>query len=141
MWLFGKWRKSYEQQRRALGLTQEEYINQFIIKGKNKFNIGYTAMFRAKCFRCMGNFYDGRADCDIPSCPIYYWMPYREKDPDLNWLFDLPYTRKHRDRCKFDKISREEYIAKYIAKGDVEIEEPEDKDEKIVKVRKVRTLA
>jgi hypothetical protein len=33
----------------------------------------------------MANFVDGRRDCAMPSCPIYYWMPYRKLEPDLSW--------------------------------------------------------
>ena len=32
--------------------------------------------FRAKCCECMGDFVDGRMDCEIPECPIYPFMPY-----------------------------------------------------------------
>ncbi len=32
---------------------------------------------KAKCFDCMGRYQDGRADCRIPACPLYPWMPYR----------------------------------------------------------------
>lgn len=132
MWIFGKWRSTHNKKRLALGLSKEDYINQYIIRPNGKNSLGYTALFRAKCYRCCGDFKDGRVDCEIPSCPIYYWMPYRELEPDLNWLFDLPYTRKHRDRMKFEKLTREEYIEMYIAK---QIEEEE------VKPIKVRTLA
>jgi hypothetical protein len=33
----------------------------------------------AKCSDCMGNYRDGRVDCQCPNCPLYAWMPYREK--------------------------------------------------------------
>lgn len=29
-----------------------------------------------KCFDCMGGYVDGRRDCEIPTCPLYPWMPY-----------------------------------------------------------------
>ncbi len=31
----------------------------------------------AKCFECMGFFADGRADCGMPDCPCYAFMPFR----------------------------------------------------------------
>jgi len=34
----------------------------------------------AKCYECMAEYVDGRKDCGITSCPLYAWMPYREKD-------------------------------------------------------------
>lgn len=32
-----------------------------------------------KCHECCGGYPDGRNDCEIPSCPLYRWMPYRDK--------------------------------------------------------------
>lgn len=31
----------------------------------------------AKCFECCGGYVDGRADCNVTSCPLYPMMPYR----------------------------------------------------------------
>ena len=36
-------------------------------------------MALARCFDCMGYFADGKADCEIPDCPLYPLMPYRKK--------------------------------------------------------------
>ena len=33
----------------------------------------------AKCYECMGNYDGGVEDCKIPFCPLYPWMPYKEK--------------------------------------------------------------
>jgi hypothetical protein len=33
----------------------------------------------AKCCDCMGDYFDGRVDCEISICPLYPFMPYREK--------------------------------------------------------------
>lgn len=33
---------------------------------------------KAKCADCMGNYADGRVDCEIQGCPLYSWMPYRK---------------------------------------------------------------
>ena len=40
---------------------------------------------QAMCKGCMGNYIDGRLDCEITNCPLYFWMPYRENLADLNW--------------------------------------------------------
>jgi hypothetical protein len=34
---------------------------------------------RAKCYECMGGYSDGKSDCKMPQCPLYTWMPYRNK--------------------------------------------------------------
>lgn len=31
---------------------------------------------RAKCKDCMNDFRDGRHDCEIEKCSLYYWMSY-----------------------------------------------------------------
>ena len=36
-------------------------------------------MVLAKCFDCMGYFADGKVDCEMPDCPLYPLMPYRQK--------------------------------------------------------------
>jgi|WetSurMetagenome_2_1015567.scaffolds.fasta_scaffold23149_2 hypothetical protein len=38
-----------------------------------------------KCHRCCGFYSDGRKDCEITECPLYFFMPYREKEPDMSW--------------------------------------------------------
>ena len=41
---------------------------------------------RAKCADCMGFFKDGRKDCEVTCCSLYYWQPYRKLEPDTRWL-------------------------------------------------------
>ena len=31
---------------------------------------------REKCKDCMNNFADGRLDCELEKCSLYYFMPY-----------------------------------------------------------------
>jgi hypothetical protein len=117
-WVFSKWRRSHEEKRQSLGLTQEQYIKKFVVKSNGKCSFGNPTLFRAKCYECCNNFVDGRVDCCMFDCSLYYWMPYREQEhiPDLNWLFDVQYTNKHRNRRIIENLSREEYIARFINK-------------------------
>ena len=39
----------------------------------------------AKCHRCMGEYVDGLVDCEVVECPLYPWMPYRAKEPSVDW--------------------------------------------------------
>ncbi len=32
---------------------------------------------RGKCYDCCGGYADGKADCEIPRCPLYPFMPYK----------------------------------------------------------------
>ena len=69
-WVFGKWTSKHSKARLALGLSEAEYITRHIIKPNGKPTIGRIAMIRAKCYRCCGDFADGRIDCDIPGCTL-----------------------------------------------------------------------
>ena len=40
----------------------------------------------AKCFDCTGQYSDGRKDCENTKCPLYTFMPYRHKTPDISWV-------------------------------------------------------
>lgn len=31
---------------------------------------------KAKCRDCMCNYVDGRLDCEVEDCSLYFWMPY-----------------------------------------------------------------
>ena len=31
---------------------------------------------KAKCFDCMGNYFDGIVSCEIPACPLFPYNPY-----------------------------------------------------------------
>lgn len=39
----------------------------------------------ANCHQCMGFYKDGKVDCENESCPLYTFMPYRKKEPVLDW--------------------------------------------------------
>jgi len=34
---------------------------------------------KAKCYDCMGGYSDGAMDCELYSCPLYPFMPYKGK--------------------------------------------------------------
>ena len=39
-----------------------------------------TAAIQAKCYECMGYYSEGKTrDCKCPSCPLYGFMPYKQK--------------------------------------------------------------
>ena len=45
-----------------------------------------TIAIQAMCHQCTGMYVDGKQDCEVYSCPLYTWMPYRKAEPELNWL-------------------------------------------------------
>jgi hypothetical protein len=48
-----------------------------------------------QCWACMGEYRDGKVDCECVRCPLYTWMPYAEMEPDLS-LFDFSPRRRGR---------------------------------------------
>ena len=59
-----------------------------------------------KCHNRMADYIDGRMDCEVPTCSLYHWMPYRgvrntergPMEPDLSWLEWDPRGRGKRPR-------------------------------------------
>lgn len=41
-----------------------------------------NAAIIAKCYECNCYYADGKADCEIPTCPLYGFMPYRKNNRD-----------------------------------------------------------
>lgn len=39
----------------------------------------------AFCHDCGGHYTDGKVDCENTRCALYYYMPYRKKEPDYTW--------------------------------------------------------
>lgn len=108
---------------RSLRIKLIEYVKIHMIKN-GKIRIPMTDIIRAKCFSCMGQFYQGRnnigrLDCRNLVCPIYWWQPYREYRPDYSWILDVPYTKKHKYKRLELQIDKEEYIEKLL-KGEIE---------------------
>jgi hypothetical protein len=58
----------------------------------------------AFCHQCLGYYQDGKIDCEATKCPLYSWMPYRKKDPDLVWL---DYNPKHKGLVTWEESERE----------------------------------
>lgn len=57
---------------------------------------GLREACRNKCFDCCGDMIDGRQDCQIVSCALYYWQPYRKLKPDLSWRTEGMHLSKNR---------------------------------------------
>ena len=45
---------------------------------------------KTKCYDCCGQYKDGRKDCGVTHCALYYWMPYRKQEPNMEWVDSLP---------------------------------------------------
>ena len=50
-----------------------------LLKYLNGGKLARSASIIAKCCDCMGYHIDGRTDCQTGDCPLYPFMPYREK--------------------------------------------------------------
>lgn len=47
-----------------------------IKKTRDKNRPSATKAIKEKCRDCMGGYEDGREDCGIEKCPLWYFMPY-----------------------------------------------------------------
>jgi len=46
---------------------------------------GWLHAIQWQCHQCMGEYQDGKVDCEITYCSLYEWMPYRKLEPDKTW--------------------------------------------------------
>lgn len=59
----------------------------------------------AQCHQCCGYYGDtGNRDCENTGCSLYPFMPYRKKDPDLEWM---EYNPKKKGKVKWEDCGRE----------------------------------
>lgn len=50
---------------------------ELLAHGKGR-SLTRSQAIRAKCYDCCGGYSDGKADCEMPHCPLYGFMPYRK---------------------------------------------------------------
>jgi len=50
-----------------------------LIKYLNGGKLSRKEAMAAMCYDCTGYYSDGRVDCELPSCPMYGWMPLKGK--------------------------------------------------------------
>ena len=61
------------------GLGSQVPGTKFLIKHLYGEPLSRAQAMSAKCSDCCGYYKDGKEDCRIPDCPMYLYMPYREK--------------------------------------------------------------
>jgi len=47
-----------------------------IVRHLSDQKLTFKQAIHAKCYDCMGYYIDGKADCQMPNCPLYAFMPY-----------------------------------------------------------------
>lgn len=128
-WVFGKFSRTHSIKCQASNITPEEYLElcleYFLTKKLSPLikRISLTQMIRAKCYDCCSNYVvgvgvKGRVECGLQNCSLYYWTPYRQENPSYNWMFDVPYTRKHRLAINALRMPRNEYIRRVLVEGE-----------------------
>jgi len=70
-------------------LGQKSY-KKFVTGGK----LTLKEAIQAKCYECMGMYEDGRYSCEVSNCPLYQYMPYRNKVAPYNKDIDGMFTNK-----------------------------------------------
>ena len=63
-----------------------------------------TEAMMTKCWDCCHFYIDGKLDCEVTKCPLYTYMPYRRKEPDLE-LFR--FNPKHVGKQTFEETKRD----------------------------------
>ena len=53
--------------------------NKLLVKYYKGGELTFKEALIAKCAECMNNYIDGRADCEMETCPLYPYMPYQKK--------------------------------------------------------------
>jgi hypothetical protein len=57
-----------------------------------------------KCYECMGDYQDGKYDCEIPKCTLYPWMPYKgliwDEKKELSELSELNKEEREQERTR-----------------------------------------
>ncbi len=57
----------------------------------------------AHCHDCVGEYLDGKIDCQNPRCPLYSFYPHRKMEPSLWWL---DFNPKKKGRVKWEECGR-----------------------------------
>lgn len=55
------------------------------------------------CHNCLGEYFDGKQDCQNIKCPLYTFMPYKKMTPDLWWM---EFNPKKVGRVKWEDCGR-----------------------------------
>lgn len=124
-WIFGKWNRGLLVKAAELGLENEprKFVRKIYYRD-GKVRIPMSQLFRAKCFRCCGDYWQpgtekGRVECEITSCPLYFWTPYRELAPSYEWMFNFDHTKKHRLAIAALGLTQEEYVDRLLVQKDL----------------------
>jgi len=68
-----------ENAKKALKVYRNKILSGEILPPKRKKIPSRSNAIKANCKDCMSDYQDGRLDCEIPSCSLYFWMPYKVK--------------------------------------------------------------
>ena len=77
---------------------------------------GRVEAMKAKCAECMGDYIDGRQDCELITCPLYAYNSLRTKLPDLGWRDNGSHKAANRKLAKERlKEARRSTVAQGVA--------------------------
>ena len=61
---------------------------------------------KAYCYDCMGFYADGRQDCEMPTCPLYPFMPFRKGGVQKSRSISDKQKKEMSDRLKKARVRR-----------------------------------
>ena len=71
--------KSAIQQSKILETAPASSGKRFLLKHLQGGTLTRSQAIAAKCCDCCGYYVDGKHDCGVPECPLYPFMPYRDR--------------------------------------------------------------
>jgi hypothetical protein len=75
----------------------------------------------AKCYDCCCHYADGKADCEMPECPLYGFMPYKNMTRDVEQIppsFDLEKAPQAPGAMEFERDIPNHYpLFEYLENG------------------------
>jgi hypothetical protein len=74
-----QWRKQRKELQEVLSTVKQSAGRDCQQKYLSGENINKTEAMLAKCAECCGWYADGKKDCEVPTCAIYPWMPYKTR--------------------------------------------------------------
>ena len=80
--------------------------NRYLKKHLQGDRITQRQMILAKCADCMGYYFDGRLDCEMPDCPLYPLMPYGKGSFRVGKATRKPVDRKNKKIEAVSTINR-----------------------------------
>ena len=87
-------------------IAQNKKIKKYKARDPNRPSM--PRAIRMKCYDCMGKESDGKNDCEIRHCPLYYWQKHRKFEPDMSWAQIKMRKTKEKKELESRQVKKDE---------------------------------